>query len=114
MRNKVVLISGRQIQVKWKNKLFELFCGPILNYDRNDDKHVYKNNNHDDYDIDHYATSHDYYNNFNNDSKSSKIEKRTEEHLWSVGVLFPTLVFDYASLLNKLTVFTCEFKIISE
>ena len=76
MRNKVVLISGRQIQAKWKNKLFELFCGPILNYDRNDDKHVYKNNNHDDYDIDHYATSHDYYNNFNNDSKSSKIEKK--------------------------------------
>ena len=68
MRNKVVLVSGRQIQVKWKNKLSELFRGPILNYDRNDDKHVY--------DIDHYATSHDYYNNFNNDSKSSKIEKK--------------------------------------
>ena len=33
---------------------------------------------------------------------------------WSVGVLFPTLVFDYASRLNKLSVFTCEFKIISE
>ena len=44
MRNKVVLISGMQIQVKKKNKLFELFGGTILNYDRNDDKHVYKNN----------------------------------------------------------------------
>ena len=48
MRNKVVLISGMQIQVKRKNKLFELFGGTILNYDRNDDKHVYKNNSHDD------------------------------------------------------------------
>ena len=48
-----------QIQLKWKNKLFELFCGPILNYDRNDDNHDYKNNSHD---------------NFNNDSKASEIE----------------------------------------
>ena len=40
-----------QIQLKWKNKLFDLFWGPILNYDRNDDKHDYKNNSHDDYDI---------------------------------------------------------------
>ena len=31
-----------------ENKLFELFGGTILNYDRNDDKHVYKNNSHDD------------------------------------------------------------------
>ena len=60
MRNKVVLISGMQIQVKWKNKLFELFCGPNLNYDSNDDKHVYKNNSHDDDDIFHYGTGIDY------------------------------------------------------
>ena len=60
MRNKVVLISGMQIQVKRKNKLFELFGGPILNYDRNDDKHVYKNNSHDDDDIFHYGTGIDY------------------------------------------------------
>ena len=40
-----------QIQLKWKNKLFELFCGPILNYDQIDDKHDYENNSHDDYDI---------------------------------------------------------------
>ena len=60
MRNKVVLISGMQIQVKWKNKLFELFCGPILNYDRNADKHVYNNNSHDGDDIFHYGTGIDY------------------------------------------------------
>ena len=47
----MALISDMQIQLKWKNKLFELFCGPILNYDRNDDNHDYKNNSHDYYDI---------------------------------------------------------------
>ena len=88
MRNKVVLISGRQIQVKWKNKLFEAFCGPILNYDRNDDKHVYKNNNHDDYDIDHHATSHDYYNNFNNDSKSIKLETKGQRNIFEVWAFY--------------------------
>ena len=55
----MALISDMQIQLKWKNKLFELFCGPVLNYDRNDDNHDYKNNSHD---------------NFNNDSKASEIK----------------------------------------
>ena len=57
-------ISGMQIQVKWKNKLSELFCAPILDYARNDDEHDCKNNSYDDYDINHYGTSHDYNNNF--------------------------------------------------
>ena len=65
-------ISGMQIQVKWKNRLSELFCAPILNYDRNDDEHDCKNNSYDDYDINHYGTSHDYNNNFSNDSKQAK------------------------------------------
>ena len=34
--------------------------GPNLNYDSNDDKHVYKNNSHDDDDIFHYGTGIDY------------------------------------------------------
>ena len=40
--------------------------------------------------------------------------KKRKEHLRSVGVLFPTLVINYASHLNKLSVFTCEFKTVSE
>ena len=44
------------------------------------------------------------------DSRLFKFQKKC----WSVGVLFPTLVINYPSHLNKLSVFTCEFKIISE
>ena len=58
-----------QIQLKWKNKLFEFFCGPILNYDRNDDKHDYKNNSHD---------------NFNNDSKANEIETKRQRNIFEV------------------------------
>ena len=65
----MALISGVQIQSKWKNKLFELFCGPIKNYDRNDDKHDYKNNSHD---------------NFNNDSKTSEIETKRQRNIFEV------------------------------
>ena len=65
----MALISDMQIQLKWKNKLFELFCGPILNYDRNDDKHDYKNNSHD---------------NFNNDSKTSEIETKRQRNIFEV------------------------------
>ena len=79
----MALISGRQIQVKWKNKLFELFCGPIPSYDRND-KYDYKNNSHDDYDIDHYGTNHDYNNSFNNDSKTSEIETKRQRNIFEV------------------------------
>ena len=60
----MALISDMQIQLKWKNKLFELFCGPVLNYDRNDDNHDYKNNSHD---------------NFNNDSKASEIKQKQKD-----------------------------------
>ena len=61
--------------MKWKDKLCELFCGPTLNYDRNDNKHDRKNNNHNN-DIDSYETNHDYNNNYNNDNKSSEIETK--------------------------------------
>ena len=69
----MALISDMQIQLKWKNKLFELFCGPILNYDRNDDNHDYKNNSH---------------NNFNNDSKASEIETKRERNIFEVLVFY--------------------------
>ena len=42
---------------------------PILNYDRNDDKHDYKNNSHD---------------NFNNDSKTSEIETKRQRNIFEV------------------------------
>ena len=69
----MALISDMQIQLKWKNKLFELFCGPILNYDRNDDNHDYKNNSHD---------------NFNNDSKASEIETKRQRNIFEVLVFY--------------------------
>ena len=65
----MALISDMQIQLKWKNKLFELFCGPILNYDRNDESYDYKNNSHD---------------NFNNDSKTSEIETKRQRNIFEV------------------------------
>ena len=72
-----------QIQVKWKDKLCELFCGPTLNYDRNDNKHDRKTNNHDN-DIDSYETNHDYNNNYNNDNKSSEIETKRQRNIFEV------------------------------
>ena len=81
-------ISRMQIQVKWKNKLSELFCGPILNYDRNDDKHDCKNNNYNDYDINHYGTSHDYNNNSSNDSKTSEIQTKRQRNIFEVLVFY--------------------------
>ena len=62
-----VLISGMQIQVKWKDKLYELLCGPILNYD-----------------IDHYEITHDYNNNYNNDNKTSEIEAKRQRNILEV------------------------------
>ena len=39
-------------------------------------------------DIDHYATSHDYYNNFNNDSKSIKLETKGQRNIFEVWAFY--------------------------
>ena len=70
-----------------KKKLFELFCEPILNYDRNDNKHDYKNNNHNN-DIDHYKSNQDYINNYNNDNKTSEIETKRQRKIFEVLVFY--------------------------
>ena len=85
-----------QIQVKWKNKLYELFCWPILNYDRNDDKHVYKSNSHDDHDIFHYGAGIDYKTTYNNDNKTCDIETKGQRNIFEV------LVFYFQRLLSIL------------
>ena len=74
--------SGADI---WYADSGELERGPILNYDRNDDKHDYKNNYHNN-DIDHYEINHDYHdynNNYNND-KSSETETKRQRNILEV------------------------------
>ena len=73
--------------MKWKKNIFELFCEPILNYDRNDNKHDYKNNNHNN-DIDHYKINQDYINNYNNDNKTSEIETKRQRKIFEVLVFY--------------------------
>ena len=70
-----------------EKKLFELFCESILNYDRNDNKHDYKNNNHNN-DIDHYKINQDYINNYNNDNKTSEIETKRQRKIFEVLVFY--------------------------